>query len=394
VSGASTGPGSPGGRALADAPRLDSLDGLRGAAAVVVVAFHVWSLLDLPAAAADLWLTSPLGALVNGPGAVHVFFVLSGFVLAISLGRDAGRGRVPRFYVRRWFRIQPPYMAAVLLGWAITFDLPRYGTAAARAVAPACRQLPARVMPEVLALPGMAYGLLPVGWSLSVEFAISMLFPLLLAVALRAHWGALLALCAGLLFVRDPRIRFLVFAFDFALGIALFLERERCARALAHLPRWGAPLLVLAALVLIQAPYGLQLQTTGRAGLAEGHTAPVVVLMGLGSALLVAAALHVGSVRAALETPLARFYGRISYSLYLVHHTVIFALQCRLMGVELIRPIGGALLFPVVLALSTGLATLGWYGVEQPSIRAGRALIRRGEALLGRRGRPAAPAAD
>lgn len=356
-------------------PRVHALDGLRGAAAVAVVAFHVFLLLDLPAWAYDAWIASPLGVLVNGPGAVHVFFVLSGFVLALSLEGDAGRGRLARYYVRRWFRIQPPYMAAVLLGWLLTADFPAVGTAAARAAAPACRQLPARILPQALALPDVAFGLLPVGWSLGVEFAISLLFPLLLAVA-RVRPALLVALSLPLLFVGAPRARFLVFVFDFALGIALCLERERCARWLARLPRGVWILWLLGAALLLQAPYGLRLGTTGRAGLAEGHTPSVVVLMGIGSAMWVAAALHLPRVRSALEAPVARFYGRISYSLYLVHHTVIFALQCRVMGSDAIGPESGPLLFLAVLGLSTALAAAGWRLVEAPSIRAGRALIR------------------
>jgi peptidoglycan/LPS O-acetylase OafA/YrhL len=359
---------------------------------VVVVAFHVFLLLDLPLSTHDAWISSPLGVLVNGPGAVHVFFVLSGFVLALSLEADAGRGRVPRFYVRRWFRIQPPYVAAVLLGWLLTWDYPTLGTAAARVAAPACRHLPSRLLPEMLALPGMAYGLLPVGWSLSIEFAISMLFPLLFALA-RRRVLALLALSLPLLLLGDPRLRspslsFLVFVFDFALGVALYLERERIGRWLGALPRRAWPVWLLAACLLLQAPYGLRLGTTGQAGLAEGHTPAVVLLMGLGSAMFVAAALHLAPVRAALEAPLARFFGLISYSLYLVHHTVIFALQCRVMGSELVRPASAPLLFAVVLGLSTALAVAGWTLAEAPSIRAGRALIR---VTRRRRARPAPP---
>src|SRR5262245_20415440 len=93
------------------------LDGLRGLAAVVVVAFHTFQHVTLSESARTLWLLTPLGALVNGPGAVHVFFVLSGFVLAGALARDARPARLPRYYVRRWFRIHPPYAAAVLFAW-------------------------------------------------------------------------------------------------------------------------------------------------------------------------------------------------------------------------------------------------------------------------------------
>ena len=78
-------------------PRLHALDGLRGVAALVVVAFHVLDYVALPRSLFSVWLMSPLGIFVNGPGAVHVFFVMSGFVLALASLRDpglAGRGQI------------------------------------------------------------------------------------------------------------------------------------------------------------------------------------------------------------------------------------------------------------------------------------------------------------
>lgn len=80
--------------------RLPALDGLRGVAALVVVAFHVLllspSFADRAEAGPGLrpadpswWLThAPLYLLWAGQQAVFLFFVLSGFVLTLSaLGR-------------------------------------------------------------------------------------------------------------------------------------------------------------------------------------------------------------------------------------------------------------------------------------------------------------------
>ncbi len=82
-----------------------------------MVAFHVVSFRKIPARFDAIWQATPFGASSTGPRAVHLFFVLSGCVLALSLARDSGPGGVARYYVRRIFRIQPPYMAAVLLAW-------------------------------------------------------------------------------------------------------------------------------------------------------------------------------------------------------------------------------------------------------------------------------------
>src|SRR4029453_8666692 len=255
------------------------------------------------------------------------------------------------------------------------------GTAAARATAPACRHIPAHFLPGALALPGMAYGLLPPGWTLSVEFLVSLLFPLLLALG-RRSLALLFALALALLFVREPHAKFLVFVLDFALGIAMHLERERLARWLGAFSRRAWILWLLGALVLIQTPYALRIGTTGQAQLA-GHTPPVVLLMGLGAAMLMAAGLYQERGRRGFEAPPPPFFGPVSYSLSLVHHTVIFAFQCRLLGHERLDLATGILLFAAVLAISTAIAAAGFRWIEAPSIEAGRALIR-----LSRRRRP------
>jgi peptidoglycan/LPS O-acetylase OafA/YrhL len=104
--------------------------------------------------------------------------------------------------------------------------------------------------------------------------------------------------------------------------------------------------------------------------------------MALGSAVLVAGVMHLPAIREFFSTPLARFYGRISYSLYLVHLTVLLVPISALRLGEGQIPLWLALpVFAAVLAVSTALAALGYRFVEAPAIAAGRALIRGGEAL-------------
>lgn len=144
-----------------------ALDGLRGVAALVVVAFHVSALVTWHPAA--LWIAgmTPLGVVVNGPAAVHVFFVLSGFVLTHSLMRTPGAAGTLRYCVRRVFRIHPPYMAAVLFAWALTFLPP--GAPALTAVAleiPALRRLLASL--AAVFLGRISYSLYLVHWSVAM----------------------------------------------------------------------------------------------------------------------------------------------------------------------------------------------------------------------------------
>src|SRR6185295_19327058 len=109
----------------------------------------------------------------------------------------------------------------------------------------------------------------------------------------------------------------------------------------------------------------------------------VVAIFATGAGLLLLGALHAPRLQRWLSTPVARFFGRVSYSFYLVHHTVLLAFL-----IVAHRWGGGAwsaLLGAVALAfaVSVALSELGWRAVEAPSIRAGRAVIRGGASLFG-----------
>ena len=105
--------------------RIRSLDSLRGLAAVVVMANHYaltyasrltprrppWS----GGAWSDpiVWIDyTPLKILFCGDQAVLVFYVLSGFVLALTL-RVRDDWSYGRFLTKRVFRIYPPFVAAI-----------------------------------------------------------------------------------------------------------------------------------------------------------------------------------------------------------------------------------------------------------------------------------------
>ncbi|HUU35508.1 MAG TPA: acyltransferase, partial [Vicinamibacterales bacterium] len=288
-----------------------------------------------------------------------------------------------RYAVRRWFRIQPPYMAAVLLAWLVSQAIVPPGAAAAGA--PWLR-VPAARLPVALAFPSRAFGLLGVGWSLYVELAMSLFFPLLFVLGRRIH--PLAAVAVGLLLLRDfdPRWRFLRFSIDFALGLALYLSAAPIASVVRRWPRAVAATAVVGGVGLLQAPYMAGLANTGFAGLEHGHGPWAVASFGLGAALLVIAAVHLPALERVFSSPLGRFYGRISYSLYLVHHTVLFVFLFRLRppGYEFAWPAAIAV-FAATLLVSTVLAVLGFRWVEEPAMRAGRASIRALAALVRRR---------
>jgi peptidoglycan/LPS O-acetylase OafA/YrhL len=246
--------------------------------------------------------------------------------------------------------------------------------------------VPASRLPRALVFPSMAFGLLPVGWSLYVEMAMSIVFPLLLVLGARIHPVAPLALSFAFLGELDPRFGFLRFTIDFALGMWLRLEAARVSAAFGRLPGWAPATAAVLGLALLQVPYLPGFASTGFAGLERGHTPAAVVVLALGSALLVAGTLHSKGWSRALSTPLARLYGRISYSFYLVHHTVLMVFVLHAPGHVFSWPTALGVT-ALAFAATSLLGELGWRAVELPAIRAGRALVGAAQAWV--RPRPA-----
>src|SRR5688500_3864296 len=96
--------------------RFIFIDGLRGIAALWVALFHLYS--GGPNAPVLASLTPGIldAALRHGYLGVEVFFVISGFVIAHSVGsRPVTRDFALRFAARRSLRLDPPYWLTIIL---------------------------------------------------------------------------------------------------------------------------------------------------------------------------------------------------------------------------------------------------------------------------------------
>jgi len=103
------------------------VDGLRALSMLWVMATHVCLALSvfvdypsfrrlvetLPGAVSWIW---------HGEKALDTFFVISGYLIGgglIAEHRRTGHLRLPRFYARRYLRLTPAYVVAVLMVWAV-----------------------------------------------------------------------------------------------------------------------------------------------------------------------------------------------------------------------------------------------------------------------------------
>ena len=89
--------------------KLNTIQILRGIAATAVAAFHIGNSFEV---AGNQWNLRPL--FLNGEMGVDVFFVISGFIIFIA-SAGPNRRSVRDFLENRFWRIFPPYWAALLL---------------------------------------------------------------------------------------------------------------------------------------------------------------------------------------------------------------------------------------------------------------------------------------
>ncbi len=331
--------------------RLAQLDALRGLAALLVVGFHYTTRYQ------DLYghTSAPLLSLPWGHYGVNLFFMISGFVIFMTLERTR---RPMDFVVSRFSRLYPAYWGALLLTFALTHLL----------------GLPGKEVgwPTLLANVTMLQELAGVAhvdgvyWTLTVEllfYAWALLSwlqgggkrlcqMLWVFLAIRAVY-VLAAEWAG---VDLPwvlqRWMLLPYIAWFALGVAVY-RGSLTSRAASMAPgearssgTAGAWRMAAAAVLVI--------------GLGQG---PWVALLACGClVLLYGAALGRWTW---LEHRLWLWLGSISYTLYLLHENIGWALLRRLEGMGL----PATLAIVLVLALALGLAHALTHAVEQPAMR-------------------------
>jgi peptidoglycan/LPS O-acetylase OafA/YrhL len=358
--------GQQGMKATTTPNRVVALDGLRGLAALVVVLGHGLGAIEIPGVYGRLlWVHSPLAVVINAIGAVHLFFVLSGYCLAGSVRRGQHWLDVAQFYLRRVFRIQPPYMIAVVFTWLLSlfYVVPEPGHGVSLEY---IKHLRVQISPvsvlSALKFPGIADGLMPHGYTLEVEMIFSFLLPLLMWVSRRFHWSLLLLLSLWALWSQHPIHASQRYALDFTLGIGIYQEHDRIARLFARLPTPGVLALLAAGLAVFTYPtYSIQMFDRW-----------AIMPFAVGGSVLVAGAIHSSRFAAMLAARPVAALGRTSYSIYLFHFGVLCWLT-RLIP----RQLGvweGAGFIGLVVACTLLISAGSYRGIERPSIRLGNRL--------------------
>jgi peptidoglycan/LPS O-acetylase OafA/YrhL len=303
---------------------------------------------------------------------VDVFYVISGFLITGLLHRElvtSGRIDLVAFYARRARRLLPAALlvVAVTLGVsALVLSSLRFPSVAADSAAAALYVVNYRFALNATDYLGSAELPSPLlhYWSLGVEEQFYLLWPVLILVSAKAFGASRLPWLVGAIAVgsfaaslvwTDIAAPWAFFslptrAWELAVGALVFL-------AIGRLARIGASrltsLLGLAGLLLIGAAVVLIDRDRPYPGVAA--IAPVV-----GTALLIVGGLRSSGLSSRfLASPLPRWFGRISYSLYLWHWPVLILIPLAIGRDDLPTRL-------VLVVAAIGLAALSTSLLEEP----------------------------
>ena len=350
---------------------IEAVDALRGLAAVLVVLFH---LIFVPVPNLEM---SPIvrPMVVAGGSGVVLFFVVSAFTLCLSMASRREKKRpLASFYLRRLFRIVPLYY--FLLVFSVLRDRYVFSMHHSRADILLAASFGYNFVP------GKNEGIVNASWTLGVEMIFYLLFPLLfrlvntLEKAVAFYLGALLAATGFQAIITHsslpPPLQVSFFHLSFARSLPPFAAGIMAyfifTRWIQHRPSNRNLALWLISVSLI-------------AHVITGYTKWVLLEPDYYWHALIYGGLLTGLLLYPFPlfvNRVTKWYGKISYSLYLNHPICLWLLSSQFPKFYRHLPPTIAFVgcFALTLAVLTPLSYATYKFVEEPGIRWGSRVIR------------------
>ena len=162
-----------------DRKDIGALTGIRGVAAVWVAVYHFWFQQPWPHTEQT---AGPKALLAHGYLAVDLFFILSGFVMAMSYGHlfeNINLRRYGVFLTRRFARVYPLYFSVSIAFIAYL--------SARQIESFTARELVSNLF--MIQSWGLGRSIVNQSWSLSVELLSYLIFPALFAILCKTRWN-------------------------------------------------------------------------------------------------------------------------------------------------------------------------------------------------------------
>ena len=354
------------GRDTQRASTIHSIQVMRAVAAMLVVLFHAQQAFHR--AGSPTLIRDEAYLFSFGAVGVHIFFVISGFIM-VHTTRLAGGIDAKAFLRRRLLRIYPIYWICAGLYLAVHLAIGQpYDLSIGQAVN------------ALLLIPADASRIIGPAWTLSFEMYFYISFAIFMLLGLNRGLLALTGFYLGaiILFHVFDLSRFFLIG-----GNSLLLEFiAGCAIGwilkVGRMPARGGWLAIGLALLLFAA------------GIWFGFDRlPSVVIWGVPSTLLVLGCIMVENAAGAV--PVIRKVGILgdsSYALYLVHILVITVALTAAKAADAVYSTHALIAAGIIGVLSLGVAELLHRKVEQPLLR----VINPRRALVPNRQEPAVPA--
>ncbi|WP_035347955.1 acyltransferase family protein [Edaphobacter aggregans] len=352
--------------------RFDQLDSFRGIAATMVVLSHFFGATNSTGRQEDL-LRILVYPLKNGEAAVALFFLLSGFVLSLPVWR--GKPQTYSVFIgRRICRIYLPYLfglALSVLGASIFASHKVSGLAQwfyPTWTGPVDWTL---VLKHILFI-GPRYNVREFNfafWTLIIEMRVSIILPFFLLFMRRLSYVGMWLVCA-ITFMIGSIGESRVTPLQIMGWTSFFMAGAIVARAVTQESSYLSRIFSRRSVTL------LSLTVFFFGGLIE----PILHLSGLlgrlpsavGGLATICAALYNRELSSFLKTRALQFLGRVSYSLYLLHVTVLYTTFHLFYGL-----LPKTIIFVIYMAGNLVLATISYKLIEQPSMELGRRLTRK-----------------
>lgn len=342
-------------------PRLDALTGLRWWAAFMVFLFHMRVFAPLP---------GPIMAFFEqGYFGVTFFFVLSGFVLTWSL-----RPGVPlsTFYWRRFARIWPPHMVALLVAIPVFYTvMPIPEGSFLKPFDTGVLLLSVLLLQGWSSNPTILFSGNPAAWTLSVEALFYALHPWVSRILTPlAQRGALLLALATLAWAFSYRIGLWIWPASWLAYVPLPVTRVPefiFGMALAWALRSGwrpriHPLIGVGSLAVVVCVFVLARVLPQLLPFAYLSNEFFTVVVGLAIVSLTVHTLN--GKRFLFETRWQVKLGEWSFAFYLIHATVIYT-ALRVLGYQ-VPSWRNLVWFAVILAIDIVLAWALYSFIERP----------------------------
>ncbi len=368
--------------------RFSALDSLRGLAALSVLIYHYLTVLPFfwdNTASSSFAITAfkytPLHIVWAGYEAVLFFFVLSGFVLSLQF-YEKKKIHYWDFLMSRFFRIYIPCYIAIFIGILCKIYFYRPDVEGFSFIFTSVWDSPITVgtiFYHIMLLFYFGYGeIVLVLWSLVMEIRISLIFPLLMLLLKKYNWRYNLIFGAGLsilyhVIINNGRKELfsipldyyytITFIFMFILGALLAQHKDIFIQLMRKSSCKMKLLLLFLGIFLYTIRYWLF--DSSSSGI---HVVIADMSISIGAAIFIilsfsAFASHI------LKNNIIHFIGKISYSIYLYHATVLFAL------IYLLYPRLSIYVIWIIAFFGTiGISYLSYTYIEKPSISLGKKL--------------------